>query len=45
LNFITITRTSPFITTALHLAKYIPVDVNAQTKVRWWASYCSEDPT
>ena len=28
----------------IHLAKYTSVDVNAQSKVRWWASYCGEDP-
>ena len=39
-----ITRTATFISTALHLAKYTSADVNAQSKVRWWASYCSEDP-
>ena len=39
-----ITCTAPFISTALHLAKYISVDVNAQSKVRWWALHCSERP-
>ena len=32
------------ISTALHLTKYNSVDVHAQSKVRGWASYCSEDP-
>ena len=35
---------SSIYSTALHQTKYTSVDVNAQSKVRWWVSYCSEDP-